>query len=144
LHRIVRIRMSEPAVDSTASAHLTVETSDLATALNLEPGDNFPPVFATSRMVALMELAAARVLSPHLRPSELSVGVSLDLVHTAATPPGATVTATAKFVGREGKLFLFEVSAADDAGEIGRCTHKRAIITTERLIAGAAQRGARA
>ncbi len=130
-------------VGSTASARLTVTQSDLASALNLEPADAFPPVFATSRMVALMELAAARVLRPNLRAGELSVGVSVDVVHTAATPLGATVTATAKFVGRDGKLFLFEVSAADDAGEIGRGTHKRAIVTTERLVAGAAQRGAR-
>lgn len=136
--------MSEPAINSTASASFTVASSDLASALNLEPADAFPPVFATSRMVALMELAAARVLRSHLRAGELSVGVSLDIMHTAATPPGATVTATAKFVGREGKLFLFEVSAADNAGEIGRGTHKRAIVTTERLVAGAAQRGAKA
>ncbi len=135
--------MSELAVNSTASARLTVASSDLASALNLEPADAFPAVFATSRMVALMELAAARVLRPLLRAGELSVGVSIDVVHTAATPPGATVTATAKFVGREGKLFLFEVSAADDAGEVGRGTHKRAIVATERLVAGAAQRGAK-
>jgi predicted thioesterase len=136
--------MSEPAVDSTASARLTVGPSDLASAIGLEPADAFPPVLSTSRMVALMELAAARVLRPHLRPGELSVGVSLEVVHTAATPPGATVTATARFLGREGKLFLFEVSAADNAGEIGRCTHKRAVVTAERLVAGAAQRGAKA
>jgi predicted thioesterase len=133
--------MSELAVNSTASARLTVASSDLASALNLEPADAFPAVFATSRMIALMELAAARVLRPLLRAGELSVGVSVDVVHTAATPPGATVTATAKFVGREGKLFLFEVSAADDAGDIGRGTHRRAIISTERLLAGAVQRG---
>jgi fluoroacetyl-CoA thioesterase len=136
--------MSEPAVDSTASAHFTVVPSDLASALNLEPADAFPPVFATSRMVALMELAASRVLRPHLREGETSVGVSLDVAHTAATPPGATVTATARFVGREGKLFVFEVLAADNAGEIGRCTHKRAVVTTERLVGGAARRGAKA
>ena len=79
--------MSEPDVNSTASAHFIVAPSDLASALNLEPEDAFPPVFATSRMVALMELAAARLLRPHLRPGELSVGVTLDVVHTAATPP---------------------------------------------------------
>jgi len=134
----------ELAVNSTASARLTVTQSDLANALNLEPGDAFPPVFATSRMVALMELAAARVLRLHLRAGELSVGVSVDVIHMAATPLGATVTATARFVGRDGKLFLFEVSATDNAGDIGRGTHKRAIVTTERLVAGAAQRGARA
>ncbi len=136
--------MSELAVNSTASAQLTVAPSDLASALNLEPAEPFPPVFATSRMVALMELAAARVLHPLLQAGELSVGVSVDVVHTAATPPGGTVTATAKFVGREGKLYLFEVSAADNAGEIGRGTHKRAIVTNERLVAGAAKRGAKA
>jgi predicted thioesterase len=133
--------MSEPAVESTASARLTVAPSDLADTLNLEPGDAFPPVFATSRMVGLMEVAAARILRPHLREGEASVGVTVDVIHTAATPPGATVTATARFVGRDGKLFLFEVSAADNAGEIGKGTHKRAIVTTERLIAGAARRG---
>ena len=134
--------MSEPAVDSTASARLTVGPSDLANILNLEPGDSFPPVFATSRMVGLMEVAAARILTPHLREGEVSVGVSVDVVHTAATPPGATVTATARFVAKEGTLYLFEISAADGGGEIGRGTHKRAIVLAERLIAGAARRSA--
>ena len=135
--------MSEPAVGSTASARLIVAASDLANTLNLEPGDSFPPVFATSRMVGLMEVAAARLLRPHLGEGEASVGVSVDVTHSAATPPGATVTATAKFLGREGKLFAFEVSAVDNAGEIGRGTHKRAIVAAERLVAGSARRGAK-
>lgn len=134
--------MSEPTVDSTASARLTVGACDLADTLNFEPGDSFPPVFATSRMVGLMEVAAARILSSHLREGEVSVGVSVDVVHTAATPPGATVTATARFVAKEGKLFLFEISAEDGGGEIGRGTHKRAIVSAERLLAGAARRSA--
>ena len=134
--------MSEPAANSTATARLTVAPSDLANTLNLEPGDAFPPVFATSRMVGLMEVAAARVLRPHLREGEVSVGVSVDVVHSAATAPGVTVTATARFVGREGKLFLFEISAADSAGEVGRGTHKRAIVSSERLVAGASRRAA--
>jgi fluoroacetyl-CoA thioesterase len=133
--------MSEPAIDSTASARLTVAPSDLANILNLEPGDSFPPVFATSRMIGLMEVAAARILRPHLNDGEASVGVSVDVVHTAATPPGAIVTARARFIGRKGKLFVFEVSASDDAGEIGRGTHERAVVAAERLLAGAARRG---
>ena len=113
-------------------------TLEIAAALNLEPEDAFPPVFATSRMVALMELAAARVLRPHLRPGELSVGVTLDVVHTAATPPGATVSATAKFLGREGKLFVFEVTAADGTrplplreGQDSRMRSTRRLFATE-------------
>ena len=125
---------------ATATATLTVAPHDLASVLNFEPGDEFPAVFATSRMIALMEVAAARVLKPFQQDGQLSVGVTIDVMHTAATPLGGHVTATAKFTGREGKLFVFEVSAADDAGEVGRGTHKRAIISLERLLAGAAQR----
>jgi len=135
--------MADPSPGSSASARLTVGASDLASSLSLEQGDDFPDVFATARMVALMELAAARVLRPHLAPGELSVGVSVDIAHTAATPPGATVTATAKLVGREGKLFLFEVSAADEGGEIGRGTHKRAVVSSERLVSRAKSRTGR-
>lgn len=133
--------MTELAIEATATADLTVRTLDLASNLNIETEEDFPAVFATSRMVALMEVAAARLLHSQLREGELSVGVTIDVKHTAATPAGGRVTATAKFLGREGKLFLFEVSAADDAGEIGRGTHRRAIISAERLLAGAKQRG---
>lgn len=75
-----------------------------------------------------------------LEEGELSVGVTVDITHSAATPPGATVTATATLLRVEGKLFVFEVSATDDGGEIGRGTHKRAVVLTSRLVEGAARR----
>ena len=131
---------SEPELRSVATAQLTVSETDLASALRFERGDDFPRVFATSRLVALMEVAAARLLRPHLREGELSVGVTVDIVHTVATPLHGTVIATATYAGRDGKLFVFEVLAADDAGEVGRGTHKRAIVTADRLTAGAAKR----
>ena len=71
---------------------------------------------------------------------ELSVGVNLDVAHTVATPPGATVTATGTFLRMEGKLYVFEVTAADPGGEVGRDFHRRAIVARERLEAGAAHR----
>jgi fluoroacetyl-CoA thioesterase len=80
------------------------------------------------------------VLQPLLGPGELSVGVTVDVSHTAPTPVGAQVTATARYAGREGKLFLFEVSVSDPAGEVGRGWHKRAIVSNERLQSGAARR----
>jgi fluoroacetyl-CoA thioesterase len=134
--------MIEPALNSTASAQLVVGASDLASALPLEPQDAFPAVFATARMVALMEIASARLLRTLLGDGELSVGVGLDVIHTAPTPVGATVTATARYLGREGKLFLFEVIATDVGGEIGRGQHTRAIISVERLQNVAANRSA--
>ena len=132
--------MPEPELNATATAELVVGPNDLASSFPDEMGDQFPAVLATARMIALMEVAAARVLKPLLEPGELSVGVTVDITHTAPTPPGARVTTTARYAGREGKLFLFEVSASDPGGEIGRGWHKRAIVTSERLQSGAAKR----
>ena len=93
-------------------------------------------------MIALMETAAARVMQPLLGPGELSVGVTVDITHTAPAPPGVLVTANARYTGCEGKLFVFEISAHDQGGEIGRGSHKRAIVATERLQRAAAKRNA--
>jgi len=131
---------NEPELNSTATATLIVGPNHLASSLSSETGDEFPPVLATARMIALMEVAASRVLVPLLGPGELSVGVTVDINHTAPTPLGAEVTATARYAGREGKLFLFEVSCADKGGEVGRGWHKRAIVSSERLQSGAARR----
>lgn len=105
--------MIELTLDSTATTELVVAASDLASALPLDSRDAFPAVFATARMVALMEIASARLLQPVLAPGQLSVGVSVEVIHSAPTPPGATVTATARYIGRDGKLFAFEVVASD-------------------------------
>ena len=134
--------MSGPAAGAIGSAELIVQRSDCASDLEVgnAPDEKFPDVFATTRMIALMEMAGARVLKPLLQEGEMSVGVTVDIIHSAATPIGAKVTATATYRGREGKLFVFDVIAHDPGGEIGRGTHKRAIISRERLLAGAARR----
>lgn len=131
---------NELELNTTGTATLIVGPQHLASSISSETGDSFPPVLATARMVALMEVAASRVLIPLLGPGELSVGVTVDINHTAPTPLGAEVTATARYAGREGKLFLFEVSCADKGGEVGRGWHKRAIVSSERLQSGAARR----
>lgn len=125
---------------ASGAASLVVAESDLASRLSDAHATTFPPVFATARMVALMELAAARALTPVLGPGEVSVGVSIEVTHTVATPLGSTVHALARFVGMEGKFYRFEVSAQDESGEVGRGTHQRAIVQSERLLAGAARR----
>src|ERR1044071_2322773 len=131
---------NEPEENATGPATLIVGPQDLASSISGDTGDDFPPVLATARMVALMEIAASRVLLPLLGPGELSVGVTVDVSHTAPTPLGAEVTATARYAGREGKLYLFEVSVVDPGGEVGRGWHKRAIVSNERLQSGAAKR----
>ena len=128
------------AIGESAEASLTVQPSDTAQALSLAADDAFPAVFATSRMIALMEVAASRLMKPMLEPGQLSVGVVLNVKHTAATPVGGNVRAKATYLGPEGKLFRFTVEAFDDAGAVGEGEHTRAIVSIERLLAGAAKR----
>jgi fluoroacetyl-CoA thioesterase len=118
----------------------TVTDADTAAALKQITGDDFPAVFATTRCIALLELAAGRLLKQECAPGQLSVGVVVDVKHLAATPVGAWVEAEARYAGRVGKLYEFEVVARDPGGEIMRGHHQRAIIHESRLLEGAAKR----
>ena len=130
--------MLEPG--ETAEAAFVAGDSDMASALSVSPEDSFPEVFATSRMIALMELAAARLMKRIVGPQQLSVGVGVYIKHLAATPNNTRVSAVATFLGMEGKLFKFKVEAFDPAGKIGDGDHTRAIIDAERLMTGAQKR----
>lgn len=127
-------------IGSIATAERIVRDADLARAVGFEPGDDYPDVLATTSMIALMEVAASRALRPLLSDGEMSVGVGVDVRHTAATPVGSRVRAEARFTGREGKLYAFDVVAYDEGGEVGRGKHTRAIVSAARLVAGAAKR----
>lgn len=106
----------------------------------LSPEDSFPEVFATSRMIARMELAAARVMRPLLVPRQMSVRVSINVKHTPATPFGGVVRVVATYLGPEGKVYRFKAEAFDDGRSIAEGEHVRAIVVSERLLAGAGRR----
>jgi fluoroacetyl-CoA thioesterase len=127
-------------IGATAEARLVVGRGDTAAAISLSNEDSFPEVFATSRMIALMELSAAQLMRPLLTEGQLSVGVSVNVRHTAASQVGCTVRAKATYLGPDGKMFRFKVEAFDPAGPIGDGDHVRAIIATDRLLAGAERR----
>lgn len=133
-------QQSTPEIGATSQASFQVDPPDLANSIAKEPQDVYPAVFATSRLVALMEIACARILVPHLDSTQLSVGVRIDANHTAATGVGGKVTARATYKGREGKLFVFDVVAEDSHGEVGKAMHTRAIIDRARLESSAEKR----
>ena len=132
--------MGEPETGAEAEASLVVGPEDMAARLGVEPDESYPEVLATRTMVGEMERAAAKLLRPLLEPGQLSVGVRVEVEHTAPTPVGARVATRARYLGREGKLFLFEVEASDPGGPIGRGRHWRGIIDEARLLAGADKR----
>lgn len=124
----------------TGEASFIACDRDMAKSLAVSSEDNFPEVFATSRMIALMELAGARLMKRILEPQQLSVGVGVCIKHLAATPNNTEVRAVATFVEMEGKLYKFKIEAFDPAGKIGEGEHTRAVIDSERLINGAKKR----
>jgi enoyl-CoA hydratase len=94
-------------------------------------GNPAASVYSTPSMIHLMEHAAREALQPLLNPEEESVGVDVEVAHVAATPPGTRVTATAIITKVSGKIISFDVSARDRWEEIGKGTHRRAIIKTD-------------
>jgi predicted thioesterase len=112
-------------------AETVVTESNTAAAV----GSGLVPVFATPFMIAIMENAAVNALLPHLAEDEGSVGTHLDVSHDAATPIGMKVWAEATIVEVDKKRLSYEVVAFDEAGPIGKGTHERFIINTEKFLA---------
>ena len=111
-------------------AEALVEQAD--TAKEVGSGDLL--VYATPCMVALMEGAAYESIAPFLAEGESSVGTKMDVTHLSATPVGMSVRAESVVTAVEGRKVTFSITAYDEAGEIGRATHERVVIKTERFL----------
>ena len=103
-------------------------------------GSGLLPVLATPAMTAMMEQAAAGALEEFLPEGWTSVGISLNIEHTSATPLGMNFRAEAEVTAVEGRKILFDVRAYDDAGEIGRGTHARFAVESEPFLTKAAKK----
>jgi fluoroacetyl-CoA thioesterase len=123
-------------VGTQAEAVQIVTQDDFASILG-EVDDIFPKVFATSKMVALMEIASSRVLKKFLSIGECSVGIEININHVSPTTIGATVRAQAILIDFVDNVFTFTVQASDESGLIGEGTHKRSVVDIERLEKGA-------
>ena len=91
-------------------------------------------VYATPCMVALMEGAACEAISGCLSDTQTTVGTALNIEHISATPVGLEVRAEAEVTAVEGKVITFQVASYDEAGEIGRGTHKRVIVNSQKFL----------
>ncbi len=91
-------------------------------------------VFATPAMIALMEKTAAESVSGLLEEGWGTVGISLNVKHTAPTPVGMKVTCESVLTEVDGKRLVFEVTASDEKGVIGSGIHERFIINNEKFM----------
>jgi len=97
-----------------------------------------PRVLATGYMVGLFEWACIQAINPHLDwPREQSVGIQVDLSHTAATPPGLTVTVRGRLEAVEGRKLTFSLTADDGVDPISQGSHVRFVIDAPKFNAKA-------
>jgi len=99
-----------------------------------EVGSGSLLVYATPCMVALMEGAACEAIEEAMDDTKTSVGTELNIQHISATPVGLEVRAEALVTAVDGKVITFEITAWDEAGEIGKGTLKRVIVPTQKFL----------
>lgn len=92
-------------------------------------------VYATPRMIALIEKTAALSVEGLLEPGQSSVGTLVNVSHCAATPLGMKVHAETELTEVDRRRLVFSVKAYDECGLIGEGSHERFIIDMDRFQA---------
>jgi fluoroacetyl-CoA thioesterase len=90
-------------------------------------------VLATPVMINLIEAAALAAVEHLLPAGHQSLGIQLDVSHTAATPIGLRVTAIAEVAEVQGRTVSFRVAARDEFESIGGGTHRRVVVSVSRF-----------
>lgn len=89
---------------------------------------------STPRLVALMENAAKDSVAPYLEPGMTTVGTALNIQHMAATPVGMNCTAESTLIEIDRRRLVFEITAHDDVEVVGKGTHERFIVNSEKFV----------
>lgn len=114
-------------------AELTVNEANSAKTM----GSGALDVLATPAMIALMEKAAWTSVQPFLADGEGTVGTLMNITHDAPTPLGMKVHCESELIEADGRKLKFTVAAFDGKGCIGKGTHERFIIKSEKFQAKA-------
>jgi predicted thioesterase len=94
-------------------------------------------VFSTPAMIGLMEGTCVRLVAPFLEEDEQTVGIHVDVRHTAPTKIGQSVTISAElFEVKDNKLRFNVLAVNDNEVKIGEGTHRRAVINTRQFSRG--------
>ncbi len=118
-------------VGSTAEVRARV-TEDMCPAFD---GVVVHHVYSTWSMAHHMELAARKVLAPHLEEHEEGIGSHLSIDHLAPTPVGRTVRVVARAVEVDATTVVCECSAYDGDRLVGRGRQVQRVLPREKLKA---------
>lgn len=91
-------------------------------------------VFSTPAMIALMEKTACESVEKYLEDGKTTVGIAINVKHTAATALGMMVLCESELLEVDGRRLVFKVTAFDKAGVIGTATHERMIVDSRKFM----------
>lgn len=120
-------------VGVSGRTELTVSETDTAVAF----GSGDVPVLATPRVVALAEAATVAAVEGRLAEGQTTVGTRIELAHTAATPVGRTVVATAVVSSVDGRRLVFDVAVTDNGMAAATGQVERVIVDRQKFVAKA-------
>lgn len=105
-------------------------------------GNDGVMVLGTPFLLLFMELTSQYLIEKIEGAGTISVGISADFKHLAATSVGNSVTVTSVLTEQDRKRYAFDVSAMDESGLIGEGKHERfRIEDLDRFLAQTNARG---
>ncbi len=91
-------------------------------------------VYATPAMIALIESCCAESVENLLSDDITTVGTKLDIEHISASPIGAQISCQSILKEFDGRKMTFLVEAFDNTGLIGKGTHERFTVKSEKFL----------
>ncbi len=91
-------------------------------------------VFSTPSMCLFAEMAAHKLVEPHLKPGQGQVGLTVNIRHMAPTPIGKRVRAQVELTAIDRRKLTFHVNIHDDTEQVGEVTHERFVIDVDKYI----------
>jgi predicted thioesterase len=91
-------------------------------------------VYATPRMVLLVERTCHDLIARYLSEGQVSVGIEINLKHLAPTPIGDVVRIRSEITEISGNRIVFRAEIWDSEELIGEANHQRAIVDVERFL----------
>jgi predicted thioesterase len=91
-------------------------------------------VYATPELVRDIENTCRDFLLQHVEPGEDSVGVHIELAHTAPTLLGMWVEITATVAEQDRRRVTFDIAARDEVEEVARGRHVRFIVDVDKSV----------
>jgi fluoroacetyl-CoA thioesterase len=91
-------------------------------------------VFSTPSMTLFVEMAANKLVAPHLAPGQGQVGLSVNIRHLAPTPLGKKVRAEAELTGIDRRRLMFKIKVFDEVEQVGEAEHERFVIDVDKYL----------